>query len=409
MRWCLTALDPFHDYQQNIEGYPDLNALPSVCQMYTTTVTVTAPAAAGAGTWDCNVMFTGLDCASTSLQTLMLATRYHCVYDHAALPTALGVAPMTILSDAAGVDLTLHSATAERDYLYTRQNASDMGRLIAVGYEVHNTTAEIYKQGTVVTAMIPSERIESSDCTYFDTNGAPWSSVGRSCILLPCYPSDEAQVRQIPSSGQWAAAKGCYVVPRIINMNNVPQPSYGKSGITYHTLPEGVAGAAVYQTAPTTNSTFGGIVCPASNGTTDSIFGATCSYFTGLSNQTTLTITLRSVVEYFPYPGSALLPAATPSPAYDPVSLQLYSLAVREAPYAVPVAQNSAGDFFRKILRVISNVAPVVGAMLPSPAAQGILSGVGMAAGAGSTLLEQRKAKKVARETAGAQAQPSKR
>lgn len=53
--WLLSALDPFHDYQHDISGYPDADGGLSTVQSYVASAQVSKPSGT-TGTWDCQVV-----------------------------------------------------------------------------------------------------------------------------------------------------------------------------------------------------------------------------------------------------------------------------------------------------------------------------------------------------------------
>jgi hypothetical protein len=131
-------------------------------------------------------------------------------------------------------------------------------------------------------------------------------------------------------------------------------------------------------------------------------------YFAGLSNQTTLELRVRAIVEYFPTPSEALISLSSPSPIYDPVAFQAYALIARNAPYAVPVGYNMDSKYFKMVLQVLSNAglaAPLLNAI---PVAGQILAlgahGVATLSQMGLAALE---GKKIQRDQAGAAAMPN--
>jgi hypothetical protein len=81
------------------------------------------------------------------------------------------------------------------------------------------------------------------------------------------------------------------------------------------------------------------------------------AYFTGLSAESALKVTMRYFVEVFPQPGSALVPLAHPSCPMDMKALQCYSEIMREMHAGYPVRDNAAGDFFRKAASVVRKVS----------------------------------------------------
>jgi len=82
------------------------------------------------------------------------------------------------------------------------------------------------------------------------------------------------------------------------------------------------------------------------------------------------------------------------------------------AAYAVKVKMNAAGEYFKSILRLIRDVAPMVGTVVPHPAGQLTGQVVGSAAGGALQVYEllekSRKKKQRSRQEAGSMAIASK-
>jgi len=352
--------------------------------MYNSSVTIAAPDAAAEGNWDASVIFTGLD--SYVMQHFLASSGpTTAIYDSFHLGEGVyGLAALTVLSDAAGVDLSIKSDTAERAYLNSRNVADVPGRLIAVAYEVHNTTSVIEKQGSIVTAMVPSARDDKTVVNYVDSMAASAGNAVEavSSNWLPTLPSKSDQVRAIPTSSQWDAAQGVYAIPRL-NREHIPI-TVGRCNTSVSTsLTSAVTGPyVIMHSEPSVDYTELTYKTFAMLSPSVSSFSPMVSYFTGLSNSSTLTVTLRAVVEYFPGPYSDLLLNATPSSTYDPCVLQAYNETSRAAPYAVPVDMNAGGKYFKMVLSAASQAAPVVAGLLAGrPMASGFVRMIGNGAG----------------------------
>jgi len=93
-------------------------------------------------------------------------------------------------------------------------------------------------------------------------------------------------------------------------------------------------------------------------------FNQSGAYFTGLSEQTMLTLTARFLVEVFPTPYSSLYALARPSPPYDPRVGELLNVLMADLHPGYPVGMNAKGDFFKKVLgglgKVYKTVQPVL-------------------------------------------------
>jgi len=116
--------------------------------------------------------------------------------------------------------------------------------------------------------------------------------------------------------------------------------------------------------------------------TDDSVFNACGAFFTGLSPQTTLNLTVHYYVERFPDVAQTdLVLLATPSPRYDSQALTFYSNAVRDMPVGVMQRENSLGSWFRGAIQTVRNWFAPLASLIPHPLAQ-MASKVSYVAGA---------------------------
>lgn len=391
--WLTECLDPFHDFQYDPAGLPDERQAPSVIQIHNQLMTVTNPGDETTGLWDSVVVFSGLNYpigpyASNSPNykygglTSQTSSAIHS-YNSASLDSHgfIGGSLMVrnILQSESGLpflgwDSTTSANTVARS-LGSVMN-TDRCRLVGVGIEVTNTTSDLYKQGSVTVAMLPDTAIDSALSMYLDSAGS-WTNGQVQMDRAAVFAGTVSDLQTVPGSCTWPAADGVYAVPR---MTEVPRDlklfSYGVGGI-------GSEGTGANCRIPAFYDTLGKVYTPEPVGkavfsvqestlfypAAPSGFSPVQIWFTGLSPQTTLTINFRTIVEYFPAVGSTLLPLAAPSPVFDPKVLSLYSAIAARAPYAVPVEENNAGDYFRKILVVMSEAlrltAPMFGQYAP--------------------------------------------
>lgn len=365
--WLLTAVDPFHDFSTVLAGYPDINGNASVVQQYNTSVQISAPTNMVGNTYNARVWLTGLDTHEDVIMKevsgtispakidydsdLTLSTIYGSlmtdVWDPTIVPnvnTALGNTPGFIQS-------RLHN-----------KRVSSAGRVVGMGFEVHNTTAAIERQGTVTCAVMPNIPAKDMSACIDDTATVGlWSNevtpIGR--IQLP--PSSLNDAVLLPGSTQWEAAEGVYAISKLVG-DNTAQRASDRIFVTTS------GGAAIRMTRLTTGSNPG---C-ANEVFSYNNWSRNYALFTGLSAGTTLTVTFKCYYEYFPQPegtGRDLAPLACPSPPIDYKALKLYSTLCPRLPHAVQVSENPAGEYYRKVLdlirRVLPTVLPVVTAIHP--------------------------------------------
>jgi hypothetical protein len=168
---------------------------------------------------------------------------------------------------------------------------------------------------------------------------------------------------------------------------------------------DGAAGGNFYPQLPDAFAavTGGTTYMPAWVPTNISSFNPAVAVFSGLSIQTTLTVTVRSYVEYFPTVGHPYMPLCAPSPVLDMKALAAYSIAARAAPYAVPADMNPAGEYFRMVLKILRAVAPSIAGALGNP---GVGVFLGSLASVGDSAMElfgpRKPARRYARDMSGA-------
>lgn len=394
--WLGTALNPFSDFQQNLVGYPDANAQPSNVMMYSSQLNVTAPASAAGGNYDCYIVDTAVDCDPSITCGYIAADAHNSVADYTSVgyPVVSTVYPLTVMTGPSGADVSpLSTAGTEVvQGLFSRNIPKMFGRVIAKGFEVSNTTAEIYKQGTVTCAIVPAVPDQAINVELVDTAAVAESQV-QIMKVNPRFPVTVSELRTIPQSSQWEAAKGVYFVPRISSSPYIERPDLPTGNYFYDGTHQVVSAAK-------SGYVYGGKTFPVLSTSAHDTFSTGVAFFQGLSNQTTLTVSFRTVVEYFPDPGSQLITEASPSAVYDPFVLQIYNEAVKVAPFAVPVGQNAAGDFFRKVLGAVRYAAPVIAAAVSIPfprAGNAVMMAGRMAKASGRVVRKQQKKKKAKR------------
>lgn len=236
--------------------------------------------------------------------------------------------------------------------------APGMARVIGCGFEVTNTTADLYKQGSVVVYRKEWDKADANirvaATSYANTLVKAYSGLPRTL----------SEAYRLPGSRQWAAEEGCYVTGTFEDLHCpmvgfAPTPvMVGNYPISY-SLAGGVGpGYRNYMidgSVPIDGSTH------IMHQTGLALSGA---YFSGLSLQTTLQVTLKVFLEIQPCTIDPFIDFATPSADYDPVVLELYSRTVSTMPAGVPKGDNDGGDFFRGILKVVSAVAPTIGTVM---------------------------------------------
>jgi len=217
------------------------------------------------------------------------------------------------------------------------------------------------------------------------TTGATPTVVGFTGHEMQYQPSTLTEALLMEGTRQWKAADGAYVVG---SFNGVENPVCSNQ----YVQPILIAANNHQSTITLPNVFYENVAIPSSGLAADrncywqpnkfAPINQSGVMLTGLSEQTTLTITLKAYYEQFPGPAEPLYAVlAKPSACFDPVALQMYLHALQSMPIGVPVDDNDFGDWFAGI---VSEFAPMIGNALNT-----IIPGAGLV-GSGAKFLADR-------------------
>lgn len=336
--------------------------------------------------WDCHIIqWPWLDVLGMTTSS----TRTNNVIQISTTPVISGIGGTQAYPVAAGTPLSLSLAGSQTNTLGPPYSQGS-GRLIGIGVEVINTTAEIYKQGLVTVYRMPQPRQEAA--TYYgeDPTGGTLQSWSAQPMRLP--PLTVGDALLYPGSRQWKASEGAYIVPSFVGSANEPKP------VNYIT-PIMVGGATltdpneddvclalnnqpVWYTAPQGYVTIVGNIGYSPATKIYPIHMSGC-VFSGLSAQSTLQCNTTFYYESFPSVAEDILVLAKPSATFDPVALSILSRCLNTLPVGVPAGMNEEGDWFASLVDTIAEWAPKIGGLMGDaglPFASAIGTGIGAAA-----------------------------
>jgi len=254
-----------------------------------------------------------------------------------------------------------------------------LARVIGLGYEVSDNTAEIYKQGHSYHSRVSSQKLESTTYAYMNDNAPNWGPLHATCTHYRNIMPDPQTMMVQPGTVDWPAKEGAYVVCSFADKNfpsyvDYVMPVYTESAINPLEDDEAETGNVLAGPNNTGNlhvptTYWSGItgrsppVLPAIRLTN---IDASSSMFTGLNNVASLTLTVHYFVESFPSVAEPdILVLATPSAPSDHLALELYSAAVQHLPVAVRVGMNPTGEWWADVIaKATDAIAPAIG-LLP--------------------------------------------
>ncbi len=412
-RWLKQTLDPFHDAKLEYVGLPDGSVSSSVVEHYTQSFQVTRPTASDGWGFSVTTMpfslaVTPVENATAGLYPMMTGTGSPSTwYGSGAAANTQGTnevigaegvsngsgqscglvtirtfnaANLTTSGGAfypngvaTGQSITPDTIQTTSDNTFARGNR----RLIGLAYEVCDVTSPMYKAGTGTHFRVPQapqdiafSGIKRTSFAASVNNGYPIVPVPYLSVTMP--PADVAAAMLYDGTVQFPAADGCYCVAVHDPLSNKARaPKYN-----YLRLDNGD------RAIPATNQLLGAAsglpdsLCSASYDATTTIssifrpsyfhpntFDTVGSYFTGLPQQGTYTVTVRTIWEVnpSPYDSNSAIIFAKPPPMCDPDALALYCAIACKLPAAVKFNENASGDFWDQVLSLIQSVAPALG------------------------------------------------
>jgi hypothetical protein len=232
-------------------------------------------------------------------------------------------------------------------------------RLVSGSIEAYNTTPELYRAGAVTGYELQNKEAFLTMGTWYSNTGTDYAM--SPMFIAPRAPASIAQAVQLPGSVTHEAEKGAYL-PLPLNVDS-PMNYARFSMKAYAFRGDSSSSDQTMVTYPLNGGSLANSGAIAQKGNWD--LPSTCNpaglYFTGLSDQTTIDIVARFVIEEFPSVNDIrYLTLANPSPPRDAAALKAYGLIRSELPIMVPVAWNGLGTWLKSAMKVAKKVIPVV-------------------------------------------------
>jgi len=372
--FLMASLDPFHDTPiANLRGWPDLETSPSVIRKVVRQTTITRPVDFDATHW----CFQVVAWPWHNVQTFDRAERVNNVITSIETDRDHGGVEVTCLNVGApsytGVGSQSFNMAWSPQYVcelgtnYTK----GLGRLIGLGYEISDDTADLYKQGHSYHTRLPNQGMQPMT---FESRpgsvGVPPTWLTATPIRPPPGTAQDAMLYN--DSVDWPAKEGCYVVSSFADEN---LPTYVGYTVPYLLLNQtDDVESVVTDVGINTDPIFIGsasFATPTTGGYAPAMrisnIDLSTSMFTGLNPQASFNLTVHYYFESFPAIGEPdILVLAQPSAVFDPLAIAIYSEAVQRLPVAVPVGMNPTGEWWAEVIKAAAEaLSPVVGAFAP--------------------------------------------
>lgn len=353
MEYISMVTDPYHDRNLRVTGFPDGNTMVSAVKRYARQYSITCPFLLQPGeSWQFHIFTTPLHHVTDFLSCQLVGNVIPNL--HSAL-TVAQVGPVNVYYtkvDPAGVIMDTRFVPLGT-YELAADNGDDSRRTVSLAFELHNTTAELYKAGSLTAYRLNALTARAD---YMKSDGAaPPKYSPMTFTHLTTIPATLAEANQLPNSRTWEASKGIYSVT-LPSPNNTYSSQYFQNIGLSNGDPLVSRNYLIY--ARDSSISF-----PAPSWSPASCTGVMSSKFA--NSEQTFTLDYRQVLEFAPTPMSKTLPYATTSPECDLLFMKLYKRMINSIEPGVPVGFNSAGEWFRRILQLAKEQLPNLIHLLP--------------------------------------------
>jgi hypothetical protein len=376
--FVIQTLDTFHDTQFKPAGFPGGGTANTVIQRVRKTYDVLAPTGV-TGNWDCHIALIPCITQDMNRPVTIASPTLDFIRDNAApgsstnactgptpgatFSTANNVFQGLMISKVAEGFDTLTTPAAQMDFVSPSEYLHGPTRVVSAAFEAVNRTAQLYRQGDVTCYKSPEAR--STDSYVLVPDAGPPLALFDSATTLELPPNNITEANIFPSSVTWAAEDGAYVQgaycqstnqlemptcsPRMFRATSHPTPTRNFIGFT--TLPENLLVSA----PPTTT------YVQQNPRAISTPFNTSGAYFTGLSNQTTLRITVIWVIERVPTAHDHdLVVLAAPAAPYDNAAIRMVIDTAARLPPGCKQSENPKGEWWKTVVKVLKLAVPVV-------------------------------------------------
>lgn len=372
--FLICNLDPMHDLQlSELRGWPDLTTAASVCVCVKQSLQLTIPTGF-TGNWDAVIQMNPvLD--KTAVQPF---GRANDLFLAATMADALGMGMVTLRSYA-GIKANGPygmGIAPDNDQVIGLPEAYCKGksRLIGLGVEITNTTADLYRQGTATCYRFPQQDMDSKVRRFAFPGPLVTYPFPISTQQISYQPDTLASAMLLAGTRQWRAAEGAYLVAGFNDEQNLCLPAEYRQPVVYPSSQDDVCGADNLFTIACTTPSGGFTTASSWQPHRWAPINTGGIIFSGLSEQSTLTVTVNSYVEVFPTPAEPeLCVLARPSAEFDPMAFSMVTRALESMPVGVPARDNGFGDWFAGLVSEFAEpIGSALNVILPGAGAVGL-------------------------------------
>lgn len=397
--WLKLNTDPWHDNKTTgFRGIPSKAPNQVVTMSVVQELTITKPISIGVGNWK-----TRISSLPIAKPTLMQKYKLNGNILFAQPEAALEIYPVQI--DFAG----------DNDNFPEVANAITTGlsipekfltgpfKVAGMGIEVINTTSSLHKQGLATCAVMNQNTSQSFTVQATKEVDPTFHPANLAVYPIKTAPITLSEMMLIPGATQWEAAEGAYSVVQLVDLDEAPNsiPKYplvtSEEIVNANVEQTNVWGPALQQK---TSEGYPVKYQSPNQWTPQVPMNTTVHMYSGLSDETTLTIRVRWLVVRYPNDNEPeILVLAFNSAPWDPVALEIQSRLMAKLPPAVMFKLNPKGEWWKSMIAGIADIASSGLLMMPHPLAKG--AGAAIAAGRNLMLPDEKVRLKAAKTKTG--------
>jgi hypothetical protein len=380
-RYIIQRFDPFHDKPIKPVGYPDNYNGHSVarCIKKSKAISLTTGGLPTQATpWDLSVVMTPMAYLSEFLQSSTNSCNTF-TWDYTGTRSEPWGGLKMTAQPVSGTDFTFPATIASNCDLgelnLTVEDLADNMRIVSVGFEIQDMTAELYQQGLLTVFRQNQAQMNKTSFVGTSTLNNPvneQTTIYGDGQLVKLPPINVQNALLMPDTKQWKVKEGAYIVADF-NSDELPmEPPQWVMPIlvpdmldvsmdnfnTGYKFPIAGNGYGVFHQIPNLLTTLNYDRPPPPNRILP-INQSGC-FLTGLNPVATLNVSAIWYVECAP--GSEdqeLLSLCSQSPAYDPVALKVIGGLRRDSPIGVKYSENYTGEwFFDGIKSIVQKALP---------------------------------------------------
>jgi len=395
--WLINALDPFHDVNTPLAGYPGTELRNTIVVHNKMMAEVTSSFGADQN-WDLHVFTLPEACKQVGFISDTIVNNVYPSGNINPLPANSNVnwGLINAWTGETGIYLGIPNAVSGDamianwgTYTWTPFSVYDQmttrympHRLVAMGFEVHSVGPELYRAGNVVVYRQNQINYDEELLTYYNvetekealqpkkglaaqvTDGLKTITATnpefRWYVASDSPPGNMNEARRVVNSRSWEAKRGCYVVCSMMGDQNPFVPTkWGERILRCYNDDADTAFATACDYPQVGYSVSGHRIDPVPWNTSG-------AYFSGLAPTDVMQVTVNLTWEIAPTPNdTTYLNLATQGTPYDANAIALYYSILKKLPAGVPVSENAKGDFWRTVLKVMDVVLPSLLPLIP--------------------------------------------